>query len=53
MTDPKTIAMETAKNLAKRPDILVAATAWLYPEMSEPAIQELANQIEYAIRKCL
>ena len=53
MNDPKIVAMETARRLTQYPEILVAATAWSYPETAELATQELANQIEHAIRKCL
>jgi hypothetical protein len=54
MESPKKVAMETARALAKQPEVLVAAcTVEIYPEHGERAIQILAAQLEVALRRCM
>lgn len=54
MESPKKVALETAQALAKRPEILVAATAHeIAPVRAEQAIQELAAILETAIRRSM
>jgi len=53
MENPKKVALETARQLAQQPSVLVAATASQYPEQSEPAIARLAVLLEVAIRRCM
>jgi hypothetical protein len=53
MESPKKVAMETARALAQRPEVLVrAATVEVSPEWAEPAIQTLAVFIEEAMKRC-
>jgi hypothetical protein len=50
---PYTVAQETARELAKHPEVLVrAATIEYSPEWAEPMIEVLARHIEFAIRRC-
>ena len=54
MESPKKVAIETARALAQRPEVLVAACAWAAaPERAETATKELACLLETAIRRCM
>ena len=54
MESPKKVALETAQALAKKPEILVAATASVIaPERAIEATHELAVLLEQAIRRCM
>jgi hypothetical protein len=51
---PKKVAIQTARALAAKPEILVAACAHVIaPERAEEAIEHLAYLLELAIKRCM
>lgn len=43
--EARAAAREWVKDLSRHATLLVAATAWLYPETCEPAREEIVNRL--------